>query len=137
MEMNRFRKAGLSVAVVALAVSGVAALFAGPASAAKGPHGKLVCTTMSGSLHERHHHDRRVHRHRGARHRRDVDSAIDHPAGKRWARPVDQRQRHNFRLADTGFGEGHALPWVPEGHEEESLHGDGAVAREVLRRSDW
>ena len=50
--MHRFRKAGMSVAAVALAVSGVAVLFAGPASAAgkvKPPHGKVTCTTMSGS----------------------------------------------------------------------------------------
>jgi hypothetical protein len=52
MEMNRFRKAGLSVAAVALAASGVAVLFAGPASAKApaGPKGKITCTTMSGSL---------------------------------------------------------------------------------------
>ncbi len=47
--MHRFRKAGMSVAAVALAASGVAVLFAGPASAASGPKGKVTCTTMSGS----------------------------------------------------------------------------------------
>lgn len=47
--MHRFRKAGMSVAAVVLAASGVAVLFAGPASASSGPHGKTTCTTMSGS----------------------------------------------------------------------------------------
>ena len=47
--MHRFRKAGMSVAAVALAVSGVAVLFAGPASAG-GPKGKVSCTTFSGSV---------------------------------------------------------------------------------------
>jgi hypothetical protein len=41
----------MSVAAVALAASGVAVLFAGPASAkAAGPKGKMTCTTMSGSV---------------------------------------------------------------------------------------
>ena len=48
--MHRFRKAGMSVAAVALAASGVAVLVAGPASASSGPHGKVTCTTMSGSV---------------------------------------------------------------------------------------
>jgi len=48
--MHRFRKAGMSVAAVALASSGIAVLFAMPASASSGPKGKVTCTTMSGSL---------------------------------------------------------------------------------------
>jgi hypothetical protein len=40
----------MSVAAVALAASGVAVLFAGPASAASGPKGKVTCTSMSGSV---------------------------------------------------------------------------------------
>jgi hypothetical protein len=48
--MHRFRKTGMSVAAVALAASGVAVLFAMPASASSGPHGKITCTQMSGSL---------------------------------------------------------------------------------------
>jgi hypothetical protein len=52
--MNRFRKAGISVAAVALASSGIVALFAMPASAASGPKGKITCTTMSGSTSSGH-----------------------------------------------------------------------------------
>jgi hypothetical protein len=40
----------MSVAAVALAASGVAVIFAMPASAASGPKGKITCTTMSGSV---------------------------------------------------------------------------------------
>jgi hypothetical protein len=50
MDMHRFRKAGISVSAAALAASGIVVLFAMPASAASGPHGKVTCTTMSGSL---------------------------------------------------------------------------------------
>jgi hypothetical protein len=52
--MHRFRKAGMSVAAVALASSGIVALFAMPASAASGPKGKITCTTMSGSTGSGH-----------------------------------------------------------------------------------
>jgi hypothetical protein len=54
--MHRFRKAGMSVAAVALASSGIVALFAMPASAkaAAGPKGKITCTTMSGSTTSGH-----------------------------------------------------------------------------------
>ena len=48
--MHRFRKTGMSVAAVALAASGIAVLFAMPASASSGPKGKITCTHMSGSL---------------------------------------------------------------------------------------
>ncbi len=50
--MHRFRKAGMSVAAVALAVSGVAVLMAGPASAKGGstaPKGKTTCTSITGT----------------------------------------------------------------------------------------
>jgi hypothetical protein len=40
----------MSVAAVALASTGIAVLFAMPASASSGPHGKVTCTSMSGSL---------------------------------------------------------------------------------------
>jgi hypothetical protein len=52
--MHRFRKAGISVAAVALAASGIVALFAMPASAASGPKGKITCTTMNGSTASGH-----------------------------------------------------------------------------------
>jgi hypothetical protein len=47
--MHRFRKAGMSVAAVALATSGIVVVFAMPASASSGPKGKITCTSMSGS----------------------------------------------------------------------------------------
>ena len=48
--MHRFRKAGMSIAAVALATSGIVALFAMPASAkSNAPKGKITCTAMSGS----------------------------------------------------------------------------------------
>jgi hypothetical protein len=40
----------MSVAAVALAASGIAVLFAMPASAKGGPKGKITCGTMSGSV---------------------------------------------------------------------------------------
>ena len=48
--MHHFRKVGMSVAAVAVAALGIVAVFALPASAAKGPHGKFVCTQISGSV---------------------------------------------------------------------------------------
>ena len=49
--MRRFRNVGLSAAAVALATTGIVAVFAMPASANSAkPHGKVVCTTMSGSV---------------------------------------------------------------------------------------
>ena len=48
--MHRFRKTGVSVAAVALAASGIAVIFAMPASASSGPHGKVTCTSMNGSV---------------------------------------------------------------------------------------
>jgi hypothetical protein len=51
--MRHLRKAGMCGAAVALAASGVVLLVM-PASAATGPHGKTVCTTLSGSVSSGH-----------------------------------------------------------------------------------
>ena len=48
--MQHVRKVGVSAAAVALAASGIFALFATSASAGSKPHGKIVCSTMSGSV---------------------------------------------------------------------------------------
>jgi hypothetical protein len=48
--MHHFRKIGMSAAAVALAASGIVAVFAIPASAKGGPHGKMTCTQISGSV---------------------------------------------------------------------------------------
>ena len=49
--MRRFRKAGMSVAAVALVAPAMVVLFAMPASAkSSGPHGKVTCTSMNGSV---------------------------------------------------------------------------------------
>ena len=50
MHRPRSRQFVTLVAAGALAASGIALLFAMPASASSGPHGKVTCTSMSGSV---------------------------------------------------------------------------------------
>ncbi len=49
--MRHFSKIGMSAATLALAASGIAAVFAVPATAASSkPHGKITCTQINGSV---------------------------------------------------------------------------------------